>query len=99
MSGRGSAWLRMSARGGRSPANRLDGSFLDILRLIDKFKMCQKYWVYVVQSEKDNWTYTGHTNDVKRRLHEHNKGKMSSTRHHKPFKLIYTEDFQVEARL
>ncbi len=55
--------------------------------------MCQKYWVYVIQSEKGNWTYIGHTNDVTRRLHDHNRGKMSSTRYHRPFKLIYTEEF------
>ena len=55
--------------------------------------MCHKYWVYVIQSENDSWTYTGHTNDVKRRLHDHNRGKMKSTRHHGPFKLIYTEEF------
>ncbi len=55
--------------------------------------MCHKYWVYVIQSENDSWTYTGHTNDAKRRLHDHNRGKMKSTRHHGPFKLIYTEEF------
>ena len=55
--------------------------------------MNQKFWVYIIQSEKDNWTYTGHTNDVDRRLNDHNRGKMSSTRHYRPFKLIYTEEF------
>ena len=55
--------------------------------------MYQKCWVYVIQSEKDLWTYTGHTNDVKRRLQDHNRGKMKSTRHHSPFKLIHTEEF------
>jgi putative endonuclease len=55
--------------------------------------MCQKYWVYVIQSEKDSWAYTGHTNNVKRRLHDHDRGKMKSTRNHGPFKLIYTEEF------
>ncbi len=52
-----------------------------------------KFWVYVIQSEKDTWTYTDNTNNVKRRLCEHNMGKMNSTRHHRPFKLIYTEGF------
>ena len=55
--------------------------------------MSKKFWVYIIQSEKDNWTYTGHTNDVDRRLSDHNRGKMSSTRHHRPLKLIYTEEF------
>jgi putative endonuclease len=52
-----------------------------------------KFWVYIIQSEKNTWTYTGNTNNIKRRLCEHNMGKMSSTRHHRPFKLIYTEEF------
>ncbi len=56
-------------------------------------KISKKFWVYIIQSEKDNWTYTGHTNDVDRRLNDHNRGKMSSTRHHRPLKLIYTEEF------
>ncbi len=55
--------------------------------------MRQKCWIYVIQSEKDGWTYTGHTNDVERRLHDHNRGKMKSTRHRGPFKLIHTEEF------
>ncbi|MCP4267192.1 MAG: GIY-YIG nuclease family protein [Candidatus Brocadiaceae bacterium] len=56
-------------------------------------QMCQKYWVYVIQSERDSWTYTGHTNNVKRRLHDHNRGKMKSTRYRGPFKTTYTEEF------
>ena len=55
--------------------------------------MSKKFWVYIIQSEKDNWTYTGHTNDVDRRLNDHNRGKMKSTRHRGPFKLIHTEEF------
>jgi putative endonuclease len=55
--------------------------------------MNKKFWVYIIQSEKGNWTYTGHTNDVDRRLNDHNRGKMSSTRPHRPLKLIYTEEF------
>ena len=55
--------------------------------------MSKKFWVYIIQSKIDNWTYTGHTNDVDRRLNDHNRGKMSSTRHHRPLKLIYTEEF------
>ncbi len=52
-----------------------------------------KFCVYIIQSEKDTWTYTGSTNNVKKRLCEHNMGKMNSTCHHRPFKLVYTEEF------
>lgn len=33
------------------------------------------------------------TNDISRRVLEHNKGQNQSTKAYKPFKLIYTEEF------
>ena len=52
---------------------------------------CAMYYVYVLLSEKDGRFYTGSTNDLKRRLDEHNAGKVESTKRRKPFKLIYYE--------
>ena len=51
------------------------------------------YFVYVLKSEKDNKLYTGFTNNLNRRIAEHNKGKLStpSTRNRGPFKLVYSE--------
>ena len=49
------------------------------------------YYVYVLISEQDGRFYTGSTNDLKRRLDEHNAGKVESTKRRKPFKLIYYE--------
>ena len=37
--------------------------------------------------------YIGYTNDLKRRLKEHNEGKNFSTAPRKPFKLIYYEAY------
>ena len=51
------------------------------------------YYVYVLQSIKDNKLYIGHTNDLKRRIKEHNSGFTLSTRYRKPFKLIYYESY------
>jgi len=48
-------------------------------------------YTYVLQSEKDSRLYTGSTNDLRKRLSEHNHGKVSSTKHREPFKLIYYE--------
>ena len=49
------------------------------------------FYVYVLKSLKDlNW-YTGSTNNLKRRLAEHNNGESSSTKHRRPFILIYYE--------
>ena len=48
-------------------------------------------YVYVLMSEKDGKFYTGSTNDLKRRLDEHNSGKVEATKRRKPFSLIYYE--------
>lgn len=49
------------------------------------------YFVYVLLSLKDEKFYTGYTNDLKRRLLEHNQGENFSTKHRRPFKAVYYE--------
>ena len=49
------------------------------------------YYVYVLQSIKDQNWYTGYTNNLKKRLKEHNKGRNISAKHRRPFRLIYFE--------
>lgn len=49
------------------------------------------YYTYVLQSEKDSKWYTGYSNDLKRRLSDHNKGLVYATTKRRPFKLIYYE--------
>lgn len=49
------------------------------------------YYVYVLRSGKDNKWYTGFTNDLQRRISEHNNGADMATRSRKPFKIIYYE--------
>jgi putative endonuclease len=49
------------------------------------------FYVYVIQSLRDEQWYTGYTNDLKRRLSEHNQQKNFSTKLRAPFKLIYYE--------
>jgi len=49
------------------------------------------YYIYILQSKKDNNFYTGYTSDLKKRLEEHNNGKVISTKHRRPLKLIYFE--------
>ena len=51
------------------------------------------YYVYILQSGKDNNHYVGYTNDLRRRLKEHNEGKNFSTAPRIPFKLIYYEAY------
>ena len=48
------------------------------------------YFVYVLKSLKDGKHYIGFSNDLKRRLEEHNSGLVKSTINRKPMELIYT---------
>jgi putative endonuclease len=49
------------------------------------------YYVYILQSFKDKNFYTGYTNDLERRLVQHNQSKSFPMQFRKPFKLIYYE--------
>ncbi len=53
--------------------------------------------VYIIESEKDGIWYTGFTQDLQRRIKEHNTGKSKFTSGHMPWKLIYSET--VEERI
>lgn len=59
-----------------------------------------RYYVYALQSLKDEKLYIGITKDVERRLAEHNAGQTRSTKHRRPFRLVYKEecDSRVNAR-
>ena len=56
--------------------------------------------VYAIKSLIRNYIYAGMTNDLARRLIEHNNGENKSTKAYKPFILIYSETFpnRVSAR-
>ena len=49
------------------------------------------FYTYVLQSAKDGNHYVGYTNDLRRRLEEHQQGKTFSTKSRLPMKLIYFE--------
>lgn len=55
------------------------------------------YYVYFLKSEKDNNLYFGSTNDLRRRLLEHNSGKVLSTKSRRPFILKYYEAYTNES--
>lgn len=54
------------------------------------------FYVYLLHSIKFDELYIGSTNDLKNRLKEHNNGKVSSTKHKRPYKLIYYESYLYE---
>jgi len=49
-----------------------------------------EYNFYILECN-DGSNYYGHTNDLKRRLSEHAKGRVYTTRKKRPIKLIYCE--------
>ena len=49
------------------------------------------FYVYVLKSCLGGNLYTGHTADLRKRLEEHNSGKVASTRGRVPFELVYYE--------
>ena len=58
------------------------------------------FFVYAIKSTVRNYIYVGMTNNLDRRLAEHNNGENKSTKAYKPFILIYSETFKtrIEAR-
>jgi len=51
------------------------------------------YYIYILQSIKDNKYYIGSTSDVMARLNFHNAGLQRSTRNRIPFKLVLFEKY------
>jgi len=55
------------------------------------------YYVYVLKSKKDSKLYYGSTGNLRRRIAEHNAGKVYSTKNRRPFELVYYEAYRAEA--
>ena len=49
------------------------------------------FYNYLLQSSKIKRLYVGYTTDLKKRLEEHNQGKVESTKPYMPWTLIYYE--------
>lgn len=51
------------------------------------------HYIYLLKSETNGSFYVGYTVDIKRRLLEHNNSLNFSTKHDKPWKLIFFEAY------
>jgi putative endonuclease len=49
--------------------------------------------LYVIRSENRHYRYVGITNNLERRISQHNNGYNKNTRAYAPFKLILAEKF------
>ncbi len=54
------------------------------------------FYVYILKSKKDNKLYIGYTDNLKRRMEEHNSGGNKSTKFRRPLELIYYEAYKSE---
>ena len=63
-------------------------------------QIIQMFFVYAISSLTRNYIYVGLTNDINRRLSQHQNGQNKTTRVYKPFELILTEAFEtrIQAR-
>jgi len=48
-----------------------------------------RYYVYTLAGEKDGKLYTGRAIDLHRRIREHRRGEIASTRRRGPLKLVH----------
>ena len=52
------------------------------------------FFVYVIKSEKNDFYYKGHCEDIGIRLLQHNSGMTESIKPYVPFELVYFERFE-----
>ena len=51
------------------------------------------HWIYILKSEKDKNLYIGCTGDLSKRITQHQKGLVRSTKNRLPIRLIYKERY------
>jgi len=56
-----------------------------------KLQTIMFFYVYVLESSRNSNLYVGSTNNLVRRIKEHNRGLNRSTKPYKPWRLIYYE--------
>ncbi|MGC4022924.1 MAG: GIY-YIG nuclease family protein [Cyclobacteriaceae bacterium] len=59
------------------------------------------FFVYAIRSKVKNYIYVGLTENLERRISQHNSGYERTTRPYLPFEIIFSESFKtrVEARV
>ena len=51
------------------------------------------YYIYILESLKNNSLYIGYTTDLKKRFEQHNNGQSLATKPFRPYKLVFYEGF------
>ncbi|MGM5469419.1 GIY-YIG nuclease family protein [Flavobacteriaceae bacterium LMO-SS05] len=55
------------------------------------------FYVYIIESEKDHSFYIGQTNDLEKRIENHNQGLSAYTRKKAPWKIVYNEIYKTRS--
>ncbi|MDP3954250.1 MAG: GIY-YIG nuclease family protein [bacterium] len=55
------------------------------------------FYVYIIKSKKDDNLYIGYTDNLVRRIKEHNSGLVASTKSRSPFYPVYCEIYASKA--
>lgn len=62
--------------------------------LVKYLEFLVKTYLYLLKSLKDGKYYIGQTYDLEKRIAEHNRGEVPSTRYRAPLKLIGVEEYE-----
>ncbi len=52
------------------------------------------YYVYAIYNQNKNYIYVGLSDNLQRRMNQHNKGYNRTTKPYRPFKILMTEKFE-----
>ncbi|MBS3767351.1 MAG: GIY-YIG nuclease family protein, partial [Candidatus Cloacimonetes bacterium] len=55
------------------------------------------YYLYILKNKKGSY-YIGTTNNIIRRIQEHNNGKSKATKNRGPWNIVYTEKFRTRSQ-
>ncbi len=55
------------------------------------------YFTYIIKSLKNGKYYIGSTNNIERRVSEHNTGHSKYTKNKGPFELVYKEEYNTNS--
>lgn len=85
---------------GCAGSNPVLGTSKGFCILQDLFYFRPMYHVYAIKSSVRHYVYIGITDNIERRLSQHNSGRNKTTKPYRPFEVIYTETFntRLEAR-
>ncbi len=59
---------------------------------VSDFYLAMPYFVYILQSLKDESYYVGHTQNIESRLNRHNQGRTKYTKARSPWEIVFSEE-------